>query len=274
MTTGKILGQTYVINGSTADTGEFPSGLPADVYYEVVRVISGKVLFLNDHLKRFRKSVESGGLPYPGHEAVISSLRQLLKHNDFTEGNIRICLQPGSSGDSDLLSYFIPYFYPEECTYLSGVQLVTYRYMRSNPGIKKWDNNFRESVAGTIREHGVYEAILVNEKDEVTEGSRSNLFFIDSGRQLVTPPENCILPGITRKYVLQICRKEGIGVIERPVPRKELASMESCFISGTSPKVLPVWQIDGFQFRVDNPVLKTIMDRFEFVLKENLQTIL
>jgi len=73
---------------------------------------------------------------------------------------------------------------------------------------------------------------------------------------------------------LEICRKEGIRIIERPVPRQELKSLVSCFISGTSPKVLPVWQIDGFLFQVDNPVLKAIMGQFDLVLKANLKTIL
>ena len=127
MTTGKILGETYVINGHTAESREFDPGFPPEVYYEVVRVISKKILFLDDHLERFQKSVESGLLPYPGHNKVIAGLRLLLENNDYTDGNIRICLQSDRSGKPDLLTYFIPYYYPEECTYLSGVQLITFR---------------------------------------------------------------------------------------------------------------------------------------------------
>jgi len=273
MTTRKVLGSTYVINGKAISTDGFPDTVPTDIYYEVVRLIGRKVLFLEDHLQRLKRSLEGSGLDYPGDGAIIRNLRILLENNDFTEGNIRICLQPGNQRNPDLLSYFISYYYPEECTYLSGVQLVTHKHERPNPGVKKWDNDFRVAVAETIREYGVYEVILINGKDEITEGSRSNVFFIDKNGQVVSPPENCILPGITRKYVLNICRQEKIPVIEKTIPRSTLVEMESCFISGTSPKVLPVWQLDSHQFRVDHPLLKTLMEQFDKVLQQNLRTI-
>jgi branched-chain amino acid aminotransferase len=157
--------------------------------------------------------------------------------------------------------------------YLSGVQLVTYPHIRPNPGIKKWDDQFRTSVNRYIREHGVYEALLLNDKKQITEGSRSNLFFLDADSRLITPPRADILPGITRKYVLEICNIQGLEVIERPVYLKELDTLEACFISGTSPKVLPVWQIDDWQFRTDHPEMKMIMTEFDQVIEKHLTSL-
>ena len=154
--------------------------------------------------------------------------------------------------------------------YKSGVQLVTYPHVRPNPGIKKWDGRFRSSVSEYIRDHGVYEAVLTNNQKQITEGSRSNIFFLNDGNRLITPPEKNILPGITRKQVFTICNEERIEIIERPILLDELDEMTSCFISGTSPKILPVWQLNGFQFTVDHPVLALIMDKFEALVKENL----
>ena len=274
MITGKILGNTYVINGQATDASGFLPDLSADVYYEVVRLIDRKVLFLDDHLLRLKNSLSVSGLDYPGDSIIIENLRSLLNHNDEAVGNVRICFQKKQGQTPNLVCYFVPYHYPEVCTYMSGVQLVTYPHERPNPGIKKWDNNFRVSVANHIRDFGVYEVILVNAQGEITEGSRSNVFFIDKLDRLISPPEKDILPGITRKYVLQICNEEGIEVVERPVQRIELEGLTSCFITGTSPKVLPVWQLDGIQFVVDQPVLKKIMNRFDSLLQKNLKTIL
>ncbi|MEN8156926.1 MAG: aminotransferase class IV [Bacteroidota bacterium] len=273
MTTGKILGERYTINGESADVSDFQPDMSVDVYYEVVRLIGGKILFLDDHLQRLKRSLAQSGLEIPGEPAILKSLQTLLRYNKLTLGNIRICIQKSRDDAPNLLCYFVPYHYPGESMYSSGVQVASYRHERPNPGIKKWDNSFRVSVANHIRTHGVYEAILVNERDEITEGSRSNLFFIDSKDRLVTPPAENVLQGITRKYVLQICRQERIEVTERPVSQNELSSLVSCFISGTSPKVLPVLQLDEVQFRVDHPVLKRIMERFENLLLENLKTI-
>lgn len=270
MITGKILGEKYIINGQPADTADFNPKMTAGVYYEVVRLIDGKFLFLDDHLERFRHSLSGSGLEHPGDEIIRDNLRLLQELNEFLAGNIRICIRKKKENGSDLLSYFIPYYYPDEYTYLSGVQMVTYSYVRSNPGIKKWDNRFRVSVYDHIRNSGVYEAVLVNERMEVTEGSRSNIFFIDPMERVITPPPKDVLPGITRKYVIGICQKEAIEVIERPVLLSDLGKLTSCFISGTSPKVLPVCQLDSFQFIADHRITKIIMERFESLLQENL----
>jgi branched-chain amino acid aminotransferase len=158
--------------------------------------------------------------------------------------------------------------------YKSGVQVMTYPHVRPNPGIKKWDDRFRVSVSQYIRDYGIYEAILLNERNEITEGSRSNIFFITTQNQIVSAPAEDILPGITRKYILEICHREHIEVIHRPLHLKELGHFKSCFISGTSPKVLPVWQLDGVEFEVSHPVLHLLMEQFDLLIQENLENLL
>lgn len=270
MITGKILGEKYVRNGIVSDLTGFVPDMSAEIYYEVVRLIDGGYLFLEDHLERLRNSLEGSGISYPGSGTILENLRLLQLYNPYTEGNIRICLQMKNTGGPDILVYFIPYFYPEPCMYKSGVQLAAFPHVRPNPGIKKWDDHFRSSVNEFIRDRGVYEAVLLNDLQQVTEGSRSNIFFLDQQDQLVTPPVKDILPGITRRNVLMLCGEAKISIMERDIPYSELDRMTSCFISGTSPKVLPVWQLDGFQFKVDHPLLLYLMERFEALLSQNL----
>ena len=270
MISGKILGTTYVFNGISVDVSEFIPDMSADIYYEVVRLMDGKALFLEDHLNRLRDSISGTSLQFPGSREIIQSLRVLISNNDFKIGNIRICFQTSEENQSQLLCYFVPYVYPESCVYLSGVQLVTYPHVRPNPGIKKWDDRFRVSVNQYIRDHGVYEALLLNDQKQITEGSRSNVFFVNKNQALVTPPQRDILPGITRKYVIEIIRQKGVHLVERPVNKNELDQMESCFITGTSPKVLPVWQIDGTQFKVDHPLIRILMEEYDLIIQNNL----
>jgi len=273
MTTKQILGEKYIINGISAEVSGYQPEVSADIYYEVVRITGSKFLFLDDHLERLGSSLKDSGLIFPGEAVILESLKILLSENKFTEGNIRICLQKNEGNNPDLLCFFTPWIYPDECTYLSGVQLVTYSHERPNPGIKKWDHKFRTDVRQCIRDHGVYEALLLNKQGEISEGSRSNVFFIDASNKLITPPEHSVLPGITRKYVLQICREQGLVVEERVVSRKELIELSACFISGTSPKVLPVWQIDQHRFNADHPILRIIMEQFDTIMKAYLKTI-
>ena len=179
MITGKILGETYVMNGVSADASGFVPDMSADTYYEVIRLVDGKVLFLPDHLERFRRSLSGSYIPYPGDQQVIETIRLLVTENRFREGNIRICLQHSAGKKPLLLGYFVPYIYPDANMYREGVKMATYPHQRPNPGIKKWDDRFRKSVAAYILENRVYEAALVNSKQQITEGSRSNIFFID-----------------------------------------------------------------------------------------------
>jgi len=271
MITGKILGERYVINGISADaSGKIPD-MSADIYYEVVRLIDGKLLFLYDHLERLRQSLSGSGTDYPGNRRIIESLDLLIRENSFEEGNIRICLQQTKGNEAVLQCYFIPYFYPDSGMYDSGVRLAIYPHIRSNPGIKKWDDRFRNSVSRYILEHDVYEVALVNQHNRITEGSRSNIFFIDRAGTLITTPERAILPGITRKYVLEIAAKEGIQIEEKTISTNALDKLDSVFISGTSPKVLPVKQIDAFCFDVNHPLLRLLMDQFEQLVQSSLK---
>ena len=270
MSSGKTLGKSYSFNGISADLSGFIPDMSVDIYYEVIRLIDGKLLFLQDHLDRLRQSLSGSGIVFPGRNTIHNNLRLLLKNNSFSQGNIRICLQQSAENGTDLLCYFIPYVYPDAIMYKEGVHLVTYPHIRPNPGIKKWDDRFRSSVGQYIREHGVYEAVLLNRENQITEGSRSNLFFIDQQGCLVTIPENVILPGITRKYVLEIASRNGIPIIERSVSLSALESLASAFISGTSPKVLPVKKLDKYQFDVTHPLLQLLMTQFELLIQKNL----
>ena len=274
MITGKVLGEKYIIDRIVADVLAFTPDMSANIYYEVVRLIDSKFLFLQDHMVRLQHSLKGSELEFPGPDLIHESLRLLQGNNSFTEGNIRICIQPDTANNASVLCYFVPYIYPELSMYLSGVQLGTYPHVRLNPGIKKWDDSFRISVNDYIRDHDVYEAVLQNNQKQITEGSRSNIFFLNQNNQLITAPKNTVLAGITRKYVLQICSREGLEVIERPISMNDLEDMSVCFISGTSPKILPVRQLDGIQFGVDHPILKLLIEQFELLIKENLTSLI
>ena len=270
MITGKILGNRYVINDKSADASGFVPDMSADIYYEVVRLIDGKLLFLQDHLERLAQSISGSEIEYPGNARIIQNLRLLLRENSFLMGNIRICLQRSNGDEARLLCYFIPYFYPDPLMYQQGVKLVIYPYIRPHPGIKKWDDQFRTSVSKYILDHSVYEAALINDQKQITEGSRSNIFYIDRNGSLITSPENKVLPGITRKYVIELAKKNGVELLEKTVAIDELDRLVSVFITGTSPMVLPVRQINDTCFDVSHSLLQMLKTHFEQVAHKNL----
>jgi branched-chain amino acid aminotransferase len=95
---------------------------------------------------------------------------------------------------------------------------------------------------------GYQEAILLNQRGYVCEGSGENIYIVRDG-QILTPPQTAdILDGISRKSVIQIARDLGYELLERDVARSELYLAEEVFLSGTAAELVPVREID------DHPV--------------------
>jgi branched-chain amino acid aminotransferase len=68
-----------------------------------------------------------------------------------------------------------------------------------------------------------------------------------------------VLSGITRKYIIDICRREGYNLVFEAAKVSDLSDFQSAFITGTSPMVLPVKSIDNHLFRTDNEIIKRLI---------------
>lgn len=250
-----------ILNGQPIRAGDYRPGTSTVLIYEVIRLIDGRFLFLDDHLERLRNSCTFSGIKYPDYRTLVNHLKMLVSHASVGYGNIRLVVSEVDN-NTDVAAFFVPHFYPSEDDYLHGVITKTYAFERPDPTVKKWNEKFRKNIGAFIQKEGVYEALLVNGRGELTEGSRSNLFFINHQSAIITAPEHMILAGITRKYVLDICTEHNYRVKEKALLKTEAATMKSCFVSGTSPKVLPVRQLDSVIYDVRNPLLRTIMKEF------------
>ncbi|MDF1571525.1 MAG: aminotransferase class IV [Bacteroidales bacterium] len=257
-----IRGNTLILDGVPAAVSDYVPDAAAGMYYEVIRLIDGKLLFADDHLERLGSSCRQAAAVCPDHQTLLEHLHLLLQHASIRNGNIKLVLFKRLE-KIHIACFFIPHFYPSDQDYLSGVRTRTYAFERPDPTIKRWNEDFRHNVNQFISEENIYEAILQNGQGQLNEGSRSNLFFIDAKSRIFTAPGDMILPGITRKYVLQICRELQYEVIEQALSLESAANMESCFISGTSPKVLPVSQLDDLKFDTGSTVIRTIMAAYD-----------
>ena len=81
--------------------------------------------------------------------------------------------------------------------------------------------------------------------DRVTECSHSNVHILKDGVLHTAPCDNLILPGIARKHILEICREEGIPVIEEPFTVEELMNADEVFFSSSSAVTCRIREIDG-----------------------------
>ena len=95
------------------------------------------------------------------------------------------------------------------------------------------------------QEHGFDEAIMLDDRGHVSEGSGENIFIIRNGTLITPPPSDSILEGITRESVVTLARDElGIDTVERSIDRSELYVSDECFMTGTAAHVTAVVEVD------------------------------
>jgi branched-chain amino acid aminotransferase len=132
---------------------------------------------------------------------------------------------------------------------------------RKDPVSKVINHKLRSSIFHKLILDGGYEALLVNENGLVTEGSRSNIFFLKNDT-LVTAPDRMILSGITRKYILDICKENNIKVRIACVKAARISDFEAVFMTGTSPMVLPFSSIDDKVFKIRVPLIEKLRNLY------------
>jgi branched-chain amino acid aminotransferase len=239
--------------------------------YEVLRVINSKPLFAKDHFLRLEYSIKSIDNEIQISELdFLTQISDLIQTNKIVNGNIKIEAQINLIKKClSIKSLQLAHHYPSENDYQFGVNAVTYRFVRENPNSKIWNQTLREITDEIIASQKVFEVIYVNDKDCLTEGSRSNLFFIKDN-QLISAPESDILLGITRKYIIETACVAGMKLIEKDVNLSEISEYSCAFISGTSPKILPLKLLNQTEFDVNNHKLRNLMTDFNKVIEANI----
>ncbi len=267
----ECIGKYLVINGESVLCRE--PGIQIDEkrksIYEVLRVMKGVPLFIEDHLERLFNSANITGYLILTDKKIISKqVNFLISLNKIYDGNIKIILagDEKSAKFTEIYCFFIKHRYPNTHDYQDGVSASLFSAVRHQPHAKLSNYSLREKVDRYMHEHGFYELIYYDDHEIITEGSRSNIFFIQNGI-VVTPHKNMVLEGITRKYVIEVCEKLNIPFKEMVINKNEPANFDSCFLSGTSPKILPIRNIDDFNFDPDNPLLRRIMQEYETIVE-------
>lgn len=273
----------FLFGNEIKSTSEFENyyGSEGKSLYEVIRVSDGIPVFLMEHLDRLENSAKiMKYLPIITRDEIIDGIIKLIKENNAQDENLKLIInyipgddKTGNKGtfDERFLAYFIPHDYPTVDQYGQGVKTITYHVERRNPNAKVIDSVFRDSVNEEIASKKVYEAILVDNHGFITEGSKSNILMV-KGVTVITSKVMNVLPGITRQFIIKVCKNLNIDFKEEDIHERELKSLTGLFISGTSPKVLPIKSVDKFSYNSsENSIINSIMMEFDVELNKDKQ---
>jgi branched-chain amino acid aminotransferase len=232
-------------------------------------MVKGSPVFFYDHMERLAMSVS---LQKKKMLADIETLKidiiSLSKSEKKKEINLKIVFNY-NKGDENYLIYFIEPIYPSEEQYKNGVKGILFYAERKDPESKVINHKLRSSIFHKLILEGGYEAILVNENGVITEGSRSNIFFLKNN-VLYTAPDNKVLGGITRKHILDICAEHEIAVKMVCLKAEKLSEYEAVFMTGTSPMVLAFNSIDDKKFKVRVPLIEKLRQLYSARAEESV----
>ncbi|MDF2840240.1 MAG: branched-chain amino acid aminotransferase [Clostridia bacterium] len=265
----EIIEDYFISNGREFETSNFDHQMIQPSVYEVIRVIKGVPLFIEDHMVRLQRSAES--LDSNLTEIIpniTADIKRLIQLNHQPEKNIKLIVYNLEKDIPDYIMCFIKSSYPSEDQYFQGIHTILVHAERDNPNAKIINNELRVMINQKLKECNAYEALLLNSRGEITEGSRSNLFFLVHGKIYTSPAED-VLIGITRKYIIEACRSLNLEIIEQPIPFSMLDYAEGAFITGTSPKLLPIASIEEHQLdSANNEIVKSVRIEYDRILEK------
>jgi branched-chain amino acid aminotransferase len=235
-----------------------------------------------DHLDRLAKSAELYyfKLPYSTAE-IAEATRELIRRNELRSCYIRPLAFRGygdlglyaTDAPIDLIIAAFPWgAYLGEEGQKHGIRAKVSSWRRIGSGgliphAKASGQYLNSILAKTESQNAGYEeALLLDERGFVCEGSGENIFVVRDG-QIVTPPHvAAILDGINRKSVIQIARDLGYTVVERDIARSELYLAEEVFLTGTAAELVPVREIDDHPLGEPGEITRVIQAKFQDAL--------
>ena len=231
----------------------------ADSIYEVVALINGAFADARGHIDRLERSLKElrMGLPMT-RESMMLVMRELVRRNRVRDAALYIQVTRGvaprdfsfPNGDKPL-------------TVVMTLRHANFDLAARKSSIKKvvtvpdirWKRRDIKSTAllGQVlarqqaTDQGAYESWMVDDDGMITEGAASNAWIVDAKNNLITRPAkgNSILKGVTPSALQELCRREGVKIVERAFSVKEAYAAKEAFCSSAVALIAPVGSIDG-----------------------------
>lgn len=265
-----------MVAGDRALVPVFDRGLLyGDALFETMSADGGRAVRRDEHMERLSKGARLLGIPEKSLDDLFKdvsagAIERLLKKNGLNESAARVritvtrgvyrCGYAQPPDEATIPTFFIT----AEPVDVKGIERVRTKGVKGTlirgfapalPGIKT--TNFLPNVLGKAeaKSRGAFEGIFVDEKGVVSEGTATNLFIVKSGvvktPALSTgsasggPISRGVLPGVTRRAVIDVARKNRIRVREAQVTDKALTGADEAFLTSSVLGIVPLTQVDG-----------------------------
>jgi branched-chain amino acid aminotransferase len=234
--------------------------LYGDGVFEGLRIYSGKVFKLAEHLKRLYDSARAIHLTLPvTMDEMTAAVLETVTLNEKIDGYIRLVVTRGKGNlglnpftcerASVIIIVDDIQLYPAAC-YEEGIAVITASVRRMpaqclDPRIKSLNylNNIMAKVEAIHA--GCLEALMLNIEGYVAECTGDNVFYIKNQKLMTPETFHGALEGITRNTVIDAARDIGVTVECRATTLYDIYTADECFLTGTAAEMIPVVKVDG-----------------------------
>lgn len=224
--------------------------------FETMKATQGFIPFIKEHLSRFFKSSKLLNINFNISPSKLEfAITQTLLHNHLKEAYVRVTVtrlneEIGGiqSGDkTNLIVMVKPLKKLPGRVYEQGIsaeinqefQIIPDRLSRV-----KSTNYIRNILAAQeAAEKGFQESLFTNIKGHLVEGASSNLFLYKQGHWITPSLDEGPLPGITRKVLLELMKKNEIPFVEGPVEISDLQESEEAILTNAIRELLPLTKL-------------------------------
>ena len=238
-----------------------PAHMPGFQYgagvFETIRVTGGRPVRLDAHVQRMNRSWQKlFNTPAPDITWDRVILR-LIKENCFEtrDAAVKIILaMPGFTA-----AFIRPYRHRLEVLGKTGLDLVTFPYPRQTflAGHKTLNYLYYDQAAHYAGEHQGDEALILNPDQTVSETNTCNIMIV-SGREIIVPASDHVLPGVTQAAAIRGLENQGYVALKRPIPVRDLTGFANVILTNALMGAVPVNHVDGIQMVQEPGVLAQV----------------
>ncbi|MDF2926324.1 MAG: 4-amino-4-deoxychorismate lyase [Paenibacillaceae bacterium] len=257
--------------------------------FETFRTYGGQPFLLEEHLQRLAEGCRELSIAYePDIGRIETLVTQLLSVNGMEDAYFRLSVSAGV----DVLG--LPgeeYGKPAEIIYIKSLpvpatgnggkalQLLATRRNTPEGETRLKSFHYMNAINGK-RELDRYpwaqgaEGLFLDDCGFVAEGIVSNVFFVQEGVLRTPALDTCILPGITRDWVIQAASAQGIPVEEGFYPWEALLEAEEIFLTNSVAEIVPVNRLfdnDGNVQTVADGKIGAVTEKLKELYREATQ---
>lgn len=245
-----------------------------DGVFETCKVVDGQPFALARHHDRLDRSLHGLGLPSADRERLAEGIDAVLAQPlDFGRLRYTVTAGPGplaSDRGSDEMSYIVAAMPVDRPTATTKIAVVP------------WTRNERSAVAGlkttsyaenvvalaAAKKQGASEAIFGNNRDELCEGTGSNIFVVVDGEILTPALESGALAGITRALTLESSAAAGLPIREATLALSVLDTADEVFITSSTRDVQAVHAVGDRELAAPGPLTARAAQAFADAARE------